>query len=104
MSAAAAPLRRRPGHLGRLAVVALALMLLGCIHSGESYNLSSKPLNRCDDGYDNDFNGLTDAADPSCAAPFTCAVATCAPSGAACTSDGACSSGTCLHGKTRTCQ
>jgi phosphatidylserine/phosphatidylglycerophosphate/cardiolipin synthase-like enzyme len=78
--------------------------LVGCIHSGESFNQNSKPLHRCNDNYDNDFDGATDGADTDCAGFFTCAASSCKASGAACSSGSECCSGTCLHGKIRTCQ
>ncbi len=76
--------------------------LVGCIHPGESYNESSKSLHRCNDGFDNDFDGFVDANDFDCDAPFTCG-ASCKASGESCSSDTECCSGTCFHGRFRTC-
>lgn len=79
--------------------------LVGCIHPGESYNQNSLALHRCNDGYDNDYDGYVDANDFDCDAPFTCGGGgSCSPSGATCSSGAECCSGTCLHGKVRTCQ
>ncbi len=78
--------------------------LVGCIHSGESYNANSKPLNRCNDAYDNDYDGATDSADSDCAGPFVCSTLTCKPSGATCSTGSDCCSGTCYNGKTRYCK
>jgi hypothetical protein len=77
--------------------------LVGCVHPGESYNQSSKSLNRCNDGFDNDYDGLTDTNDPDCATYFTCGTSSCKPTGATCSDGTECCSGTCYHGKTRTC-
>ena len=78
--------------------------LVGCIHPGESFNENSKALHRCNDDFDNDFDGLTDTADASCAGPFQCgAGGSCWASGASCSDDAECCSGTCLRGRTRTC-
>ena len=77
--------------------------LVGCVHPGESYNQNSKSLHRCNDAFDNDFDGLTDASDPDCAAFFSCGASSCKPAGAACSGGAECCSGTCLHGRTRTC-
>lgn len=67
--------------------------LVGCIHPGESYNESSKSLHRCNDGFDNDYDGLTDGADPSCSGPFTCNL--CTPAGGGCTFNSDCCSNNC---------
>ncbi len=78
--------------------------LVGCIHSGESYNESSLALHRCNDAYDNDFDGAVDGADPDCDAPFTCGGGSCKSSGKTCSDGAECCSGICLHGRARTCQ
>lgn len=79
--------------------------LVNCIHSSESYNANSGSLNRCNDAYDNDYDGATDKADSDCAGPFVCGgTSTCKVSGAVCSSDADCCSGTCYHGKTMTCK
>lgn len=78
--------------------------LVGCIHPGESYNANSKSLNRCNDSFDNDYDGLTDAADPDCASFFSCGTSSCKPTGATCSGGSDCCSGTCYHGQTRTCK
>lgn len=77
--------------------------LVNCIHPGESFNESSKPLHRCNDDFDNDFDGLTDAEDDSCAAFFECGTSSCKASGESCSDGAECCSGTCLRGRTRTC-
>lgn len=77
--------------------------LVGCIHPGESYNQNSGSVHRCNDGYDNDFDGFTDTADPSCADFFQCGGSSCKAAGETCSSGTDCCSGTCLHGKVRTC-
>lgn len=77
--------------------------LVGCIHSGESYNANSLALHRCNDAFDNDFDGFTDGTDSDCAAPFTCGGGSCKPAGDACSDGEECCSGTCLHGRVRTC-
>ena len=76
--------------------------LVNCIHPGESYNENSRPLHRCNDNYDNDFDGYVDGNDFDCDAPFTCGTA-CQPSGATCSDDADCCSGTCERGRFRTC-
>lgn len=76
--------------------------LVGCIHSGESYNTNSKSLHRCNDLFDNDYDGFVDGQDFDCAAPFTCG-ASCKAAGEACSDGAECCSGTCYHGRTRTC-
>lgn len=81
--------------------------LEGCVHPGESYNQNSKALHRCNDGYDNDFDGAPDTSDADCGAYFTCGSGgggSCLPAGSTCSDGAQCCSGTCLHGKTRTCQ
>lgn len=78
--------------------------LVGCIHPGESFNENSRPLHRCNDGFDNDFDGLVDGDDPDCAGPFVCGGGgSCKASGEACSGNAECCSGTCLRGRTRTC-
>jgi hypothetical protein len=78
--------------------------LVGCIHSGESYNDNSLSLHRCNDAYDNDFDGATDGADADCAQPFTCGGGgSCKAAGENCSDGAECCSGTCYHGQTRTC-
>lgn len=81
--------------------------LVGCIHPGESFNENSKSLHRCNDAFDNDFDGLLDGADDDCAAPFQCGGSggggSCKLSGESCSDGVECCSGTCLHGRTRTC-
>jgi hypothetical protein len=76
--------------------------LVGCIHSGESFNASSRPVHRCNDGFDNDFDGLTDGADFDCDGFFQCG-GSCLAAGEACSDGAQCCSGTCLHGRVRTC-
>lgn len=75
--------------------------LVGCIHPGESFNENSLSLHRCNDAFDNDFDGLVDGDDPDCDGPFVCNA--CTASGELCSSDAECCSGTCLHGRFRTC-
>lgn len=77
--------------------------LVNCIHPGESYNENSYTLHRCNDDFDNDFDGLVDLEDDDCAAFFECGVSSCKASGESCSDDAECCSGTCLHGRTRTC-
>lgn len=77
--------------------------LVSCIHPGESYNENSKTLHRCNDDFDNDFDGLTDLEDDDCAAFFECGTSSCKASGESCSDGAECCSGTCLHGRTRTC-
>lgn len=79
--------------------------LANCIHSGESYNANSKSLNRCNDAFDNDYDGTTDSADSDCAKPFVCGgTSTCKLSGATCSTGADCCSGTCYNGKTKYCK
>lgn len=78
--------------------------LVGCIHPGESFNENSLSLHRCNDGFDNDFDGFVDADDFDCDGPFVCGPS-CLPQGSLCTSNGECCSGLC-HGPSgaRTCK
>ena len=78
--------------------------LVSCIHAGESYNGNSKPLHRCNDAYDNDYDGAADGADSNCAQPFVCGVNSCQPSGATCSTGADCCSGTCYNGRTKYCK
>ncbi len=78
--------------------------LVNCIHPGESYNENSRTLHRCNDNYDNDFDGFVDGDDFDCDAPFTCGGGgSCKASGSTCSGDADCCSGTCYRGRTRTC-
>jgi len=78
--------------------------LVGCIHPGESFNENSLSLHRCNDGFDNDFDGFIDADDFDCDGPFVCG-SSCLPADSLCTSNGECCSGRC-HGPSgaRTCK
>ena len=78
--------------------------LVGCIHSAESYNENSKALHRCNDAYDNDYDGKSDSADADCSKPFVCGASTCKASGATCSTGAECCSGTCYNGKTKYCK
>lgn len=74
-------------------------------HSAEAFNANS-PLDAqgriavCNDGLDNDFNSLTDGADPGCSAPFP----SCKVSGARCSIGADCCSGTCFNGNPKACK
>lgn len=70
--------------------------LVGCIHPGESFNENSLTVHRCNDNFDNDFDGFVDADDFDCDGPFTCGDS-CLPAGSLCSSNGECCSGSC-HG------
>jgi phospholipase D-like protein len=74
-------------------------------HLAEGFNANSPRDTQgrvavCNDGLDNDFNSLTDGADPECSAPFP----SCKVGGALCTVGADCCSGTCFNGNPRTCK